>query len=542
MHPARDFSSRQISALSAIGGFLFGYDTGIISGAMVFIKDDFRLSDTWQEVIISVTILGALIFSMISGYLADKFGRKKVIYVASATFAIGSLVMGFAIDRYTLMVGRFIVGAAIGFASMVVPMYIAEVSPAHARGSLVTLNTVFVTGGQAIAAVFAGILSTVPHGWRYMLGAAAIPAIIQFIGFLFMPESPRWLIRNNKEDMARKALQSIRGDSENVAEEFESMRDSCKDSDLEDRSFLSVISDVISDKNLRKALLLGFCPASYSTAYWRKYCDVLFSYNYSDVWNIRQDNCSVAVISHGHGQFSRHLYSHLPGGQSRSPSLDFGQFDRCHRKLGPSSHRLPSKHVRRSWSFVQFESPSDSDCTAFSDCNGCTGSSQCGFCFEDLPSGTVNGSCIAADTSHPAFQSDKGLCINGTDNNQRTVWAKDWCPSPYSWSTMLGLCIYLLCFSPGMGPMPWTINSEIYPQWARSVCLSTTTAINWFFNMMVSLTFLTLTRTITIHGAFYLYSAFGVAGFLYLYVSLPETKGQSLDNTAKLFNNQKSEK
>ena len=116
------FQVVKMVALSAISGFLFGYDTGIVSGAMVFVKDHFKLNDVWQEVIISITILGAWVFSITAGKLSDKFGRKKVIVWSSLIFTFGSVLMGFSPDKYTLLIGRLIVGAGIGLSSMVIPM------------------------------------------------------------------------------------------------------------------------------------------------------------------------------------------------------------------------------------------------------------------------------------------------------------------------------------------------------------------------------------------------------------------------------------
>lgn len=109
------------------------------------------------QVIVSITILAAWIFSMVAGHFTEKYGRKMVIIYASVIFTVGSIVMALALDKWMLLVGRFIVGAAIGLASMVVPMYIAEMAPAKIRGTLVTINTVFITGGQAFAAILAGI-------------------------------------------------------------------------------------------------------------------------------------------------------------------------------------------------------------------------------------------------------------------------------------------------------------------------------------------------------------------------------------------------
>ena len=156
-----------VSLLSAIGGFLFGYDTGVVSGAMVFVKDQFDLDSWWQELIVSATILTAWIFSMIAGYVTDKWGRKPVIIFASLVFNGGAVLMGIAWSKYVLLAGRLIVGAAIGLASMTVPMYIAEVSPVYIRGKLVTINQIFITAGMLVAAVVAGVFSSdSKNGWR----------------------------------------------------------------------------------------------------------------------------------------------------------------------------------------------------------------------------------------------------------------------------------------------------------------------------------------------------------------------------------------
>ena len=158
-----------VAVFSAIGGFLFGYDTGIVSGAMVFIREDLDLNDEWQELVISITILGAWMFSLVAGTLASAYGRKRVVYAASITFTIGSVIMAAALDRWSLLVGRFTVGAAIGLASMVIPMFIAEMAPARVRGSLVTTNNLFIAGGQAVAAILAGLFGMIhgSAGWRY---------------------------------------------------------------------------------------------------------------------------------------------------------------------------------------------------------------------------------------------------------------------------------------------------------------------------------------------------------------------------------------
>lgn len=129
------------------------------------------------------------------------------------------------------------------------------------------------------------------------------------------------------------------------------------------------------------------------------------------------------------------------------------------------------------------------------------------------------------------FQAISGSsCSNGTTENW--VWSSSWCPSAYSVISLIGLCLYLVSFAPGLGPMPWLINGELYPTWARSVCNSFTTSINWFFNLLISLTFLSLTQLLTIYGAFWLYAGFGLIGFTVFFYCLPETKDKSIEEEA----------
>lgn len=167
-------------------------------------------------------------------------------------------------------------------------------------------------------------------------------------------------------------------------------------------------------------------------------------------------------------------------------------------------------------------------------CSECIECKTCGFCFD--PKNNTNNYCyeVLNGTKGETLKSlPDSFCEGGTvldKNGNGMVWAENWCPSSYSWITLLGLCAYLLFFGPGLGPMPWTINSELFPLWCRSVCYSITTAFNWFFNLLVSVTFLTLTQVITKPGAFWLYTAFGVIGFFIFLFFLPETKGRSLES------------
>ena len=133
-------------------------------------------------------------------------------------------------------------------------------------------------------------------------------------------------------------------------------------------------------------------------------------------------------------------------------------------------------------------------------CDACITQTACGYCYDQAASPAFNGSCL------PVNPLDSGRALVGPCANftavSSTTWASNWCPTPYSWLIILGLVLYLLCFASGMGPMPWTINSEIYPQWGRAAGNSASTTTNWLFNLLVSMTFLTLMETITKQGPF----------------------------------------
>lgn len=145
---------------------MIGYDIGIVSAAIIFIKNDFLLDKWWQEMVISLMILTAWIFSMIAGYSADAWGRRKVIMLASLLFTMGALIMALSPNKVILIIGRLVIGSAVGFSSFSVPMYIAESAPSEKRGPLVTLNACFIAGGQFAASIIAGLFSASPGGWR----------------------------------------------------------------------------------------------------------------------------------------------------------------------------------------------------------------------------------------------------------------------------------------------------------------------------------------------------------------------------------------
>ncbi len=198
-----------IAMVSGLSGMLFGYDTGVISGAILFIKQEYTLLPFIQGLVISAVLIGAIIGAFIGGTLADRYGRRKMIIVAAIIFTGGAIGTSLTLNIIFLIIGRIIVGIAIGMASFIAPLYISEMSPPRIRGSLVSLNQLFITIGIVISYLVDYAFTPI-SGWRYMLGLAAIPSLILLIAMTFMPNSPRWLVNNRKMDKARSTLIEIR--------------------------------------------------------------------------------------------------------------------------------------------------------------------------------------------------------------------------------------------------------------------------------------------------------------------------------------------
>jgi SP family galactose:H+ symporter-like MFS transporter len=212
--------------VSALGGLLFGYDTGVISGAILFIEQDFALSNLLISIAVSAVLIGAVIGAALGGYLADLVGRRKMILAAALIFTVGAIGTAFTPNVSLLILGRIIVGLAIGIASMSAPLYISEVAPAKVRGSLVSLNQLAITIGIVVSYLIDYALAPM-QGWRYMLGLAAIPAIILGLGMLPMPDTPRWLASHNESDKAREVLKRIRNNVD-VDKELDEIKNSLK--------------------------------------------------------------------------------------------------------------------------------------------------------------------------------------------------------------------------------------------------------------------------------------------------------------------------
>jgi SP family galactose:H+ symporter-like MFS transporter len=240
-----------IAAVAALGGLLFGYDTGVISGALLFIRQVMSLSPTLQGLVVAIALAGAAIGAALAGYISDRAGRRRVILTAGLLFIVGAVISAVAQDVPVLLIGRFLVGLAIGVASMLTPLYLAEISPARVRGAIVSLNQLCITGGILLSYLVGFALASSSGGWRWMLALGALPGVVLSAGMLVLPESPRWLAGHGRMPDAESVLRQLRGAGD-VSDELHTLR-----TDLaREGGHLARASELLAPR-LRRPLIIG---------------------------------------------------------------------------------------------------------------------------------------------------------------------------------------------------------------------------------------------------------------------------------------------
>ncbi|CAI5450358.1 unnamed protein product [Caenorhabditis angaria] len=544
-----------LAAAAVIGGFLFGYDTSVVSAAMLYMPDSPGLKpmDTvWQEVIVSISPGMAAVGSLLSGVASDYLGRRKVILGASFIFTIGALICAASVNKIMLVIGRILLGIAIGFASMIVPVYLGETAPTHVRGMLVSAFALMISFGQVVANIMGGGFSYIsPYtiGWRLMFAFAAVPSAIQFVCFIFLPETPRWLHEHGFEADTRRVLEKVYNGDEEWIEyemaEIEAFNDDQKKNQGSVEAKTPVFLRVLKTPHVLKAVFIGSMLQAYqqlaginTILYYT--ADIIRSAgirdNHTTIWiSVGLSICNfigpfipMSLIE----KFGRRIIflfscagviialclvgvSFMLVNQDSARTLD----------LGGSGANSSFPDVQR--------------CQAYSNCDYCVTTDACGFC---QIQGSKQGYCLPVSFDDPEGSSSTGACSGpgpGPGSGPQVSWQKYYCTTKYTSLPIFACGLYLLLFSSGFTSLPWVLNSEFYPMWARSTCVSISTTSNWIFNLLVSLTYLSLTQAITKAGAFYLYAALTVTAFIFILFLVPETKGYSIDEVETLFMNKK---
>eukprot|EP01018_Ginkgo_biloba_P032817 Gb_10436 [translate_table: standard] len=523
-----------LTLAAGIGGLLFGYDTGVISGALLYIRDDFKEVDEssfLQETIVSMAIAGAIIGAAIGGWLNDAYGRKKTTILADIFFIIGSICMSAAPDPYVLIFGRILVGLAVGMASITAPIYIAEASPSEIRGGLVSTNVLMTTGGQFLSYLVNLAFTEVPGTWRWMLGAAGLPALLQLVLMLFLPESPRWLFQQNKRVKAVAILEKIYEPSR-LKSEIEQLSADLEE-ELQERDSPERVGyiDLLKSKEIRVALFVGVGLQAFqqlaginTVMYYSPTIVEMAGFVSNKIALLLSlivaamnalgtvlgiyliDRCGRRRLALS-SLFGVFISLVILSGAFYWTSIDVPSVDIQHQALEKVGYTCPA--------LLDFSRP-------LWNCNGCLGAG-CGFCTA-TGNQMLPGSCYIANTTTEEY------CYQNSRH-----WFSKICPSRHGWLAVLGLTLYIAFFSPGMGPVPWAINAEIYPSKYRGMCGGIAATVCWITNLIVSETFLSMVNGLGTAKTFMIFAAIVVAAFLFVLAFLPETKGLSFDEMEKLW-------
>lgn len=425
-----------ISGFAALAGLLFGYDTGIISGAILFLKKDFVLSSFQIEMVVSAVLFGALLGSGMSGRVSDWFGRRKVLLFTAVTFVLGSLATAFSPNITALIIGRIIVGIAIGVGSFTAPLYLAEIAPKRIRGMLVSLNQLAIT----IGIVFSYLINyyfSARGQWSWMLGLGVVPAIILLIGALYLPESPRWLILKGWDKKASRILQTIRG-NEDITKEFDEIRQMVK---IEQGTHRLLLAKWVRPIVFISLGLSFFQQVTGINAIVYYAPTILEMAGFTSAGNAILATLGIGIMNVLFTIISLPLIDRW----GRRPLLLFG----------------------------------------------------------------LVGMFIS-------------LLIMGIAFGNPTFTA-------LRWIAVASMVLYIASFAMSLGPIMWLIISEIFPLNIRGVGASLAISASWAFNMLVSLTFLTLIQWIGTSYTFWLYAVLCVLSWIFVYFIVPETKNCSLE-------------
>nr|AFK37582.1 unknown [Medicago truncatula] len=456
-----------------------GYDTGVMSGAMLFIKEDLGISDTQQEVLAGILTLCALVGSLTAGRTSDYIGRRYTIFLASILFILGAGLMGYGPNYAILMVGRCVCGVGVGFALMIAPVYSAEISSASSRGFLTSLPELCIGIGILLGYISNYVLGkylSLKLGWRLMLGIAALPSFVVAFCILTMPESPRWLVMQGQLGKAKKVLMQV----SNTTQEAE-LR-------LKDIKIAAGLDENCNDETVKLPQ-----KSHQGEGVWK---ELILRPTPSVRWML------IAAVG-------IHFFEHATGIEAvmlYSP--------RIFRKAGiTGKEKLLLATIGVGLTKIVFL------VIAL-------------FLLDKLGRRRLlqisTGGMIIGLTL-------LGLSLTVVDkSNGNVLWALI--------LSIVATYAYVAFFNIGLGPITWVYSSEIFPLKLRAQGASIGVAVNRTMNAVVSMTFISIYKAITIGGSFFMFAGISVLAWLFFYFFLPETKGKALEEMEMVFTKKSSGK
>ncbi|XP_051648547.1 solute carrier family 2, facilitated glucose transporter member 12 [Manacus candei] len=508
------------SAIAAISGLLMGYELGLISGALLQISSILALSCKEQEIIVSSLLFGALFASLTGGFLIDRFGRRLAIIIASSLLVLGSLILLPYESYEILIVGRIAIGISISLSSIATCVYIAEIAPQHRRGLLVSLNELMIVIGILFAYISNYAFASISHGWKYMFGLVIPLGALQAIAMYFLPPSPRFLVMKNNDEAARKVLERLRETSD-ATKELTVIRSS-----LKDEHQYSLLDLFRSKNNMRARMLVGLTLVFFVQTTGQP--NILF-YASTVLKSVGfQSNEAASLASTGVGVVK--VVSTVPATVfvDQIGSKTFLCIGSSVMAVSLVTMGLVNRNIHVNFTSVcRRQSPED-------------------FFLQRPGNFTItNGSlkdlfASLTSTERSSFDAEKSPDVARTGELNRTAlpggkstagshMESGEVPVVLKWLSLASLLVYVAAFSIGLGPMSWLVLSEIFPGGIRGRAMALTSSMNWGINLLISLTFLTVTELIGLSWVCFIYTIMSLASLAFVTVFIPETKGCSLE-------------
>ncbi|NWH69921.1 GTR12 protein, partial [Piaya cayana] len=508
------------SAIAAVSGLLMGYELGLISGALLQMSSILALSCKEQEIIVSSLLFGALFASLTGGFLIDHFGRRLAIIVASSLLVLGSLIL-LPYESYgILIVGRIAIGISISLSSIATCVYIAEIAPQNRRGLLVSLNELMIVIGILFAYISNYVFSSVSHGWKYMFGLVVPVGALQAIAMYFLPPSPRFLVMKNNDEAARKVLERLRQTAD-ATEELTMIKSSLKDE--HQYSFFDLFS---SKNNMRARMLVGLTLVFFVQTTGQP--NILF-YASTVLKSVGfQSNEVASLASTGVGVIK--VVSTVPATVfvDKVGSKTFLCIGSSIMAVSLVTMGLVNRNIHVNFTSVcRSQSPEDFFLQRSENLTGITNGS-----LKDLFANMASPERLSFDTQSPHVASTEELnrtALSGGKDMTGSHMEREEVPVVLKWLSLASLLVYVAAFSIGLGPMSWLVLSEIFPGGIRGRAMALTSSMNWGINLLISLTFLTVTELIGLSWVCFIYTITSLASLAFIIVFIPETKGCSLE-------------